>query len=399
MLLIGPLRFDTEARRKPRRCVPPVSPARIGKSANADKTLKNMAPRDAFVCWFTGRREAALASVILTLVCGFFLELATSNAGIMPTFTLTFAASVLAARWFAAPNAKQVAIVGIIFTLGWLGEWRLIFPTLPALLLALAVATGSVKHRALMILVLVAFIVATALFLVNRWEGHIGAVGLPGVFWTVKGIDSGWAGFSWEKATLVAVGIGENLLGGHQFSESNLLRLYVFEWLPAFLAQNALLIVITFTARRRRGDPKARAAATIFITTFLAGEMMNAYSQPQDPQMHVNVMTWLPIIWGIVVTPFLSTPANLLLILAVSLFAFFYNTTFSLAAVRGQDGKAQATLAAIEKQFDPDRTVFVYTGWEGIVAWKYLLWTHRWGGTCDLPPSPCHNPNSSGSIF
>ena len=50
----------------------------------------------AFVRWFTGRREAALASVILALGCGFFLQLATSNEDIMPTFTL-----------FAAPGSPD----------------------------------------------------------------------------------------------------------------------------------------------------------------------------------------------------------------------------------------------------------------------------------------------------
>ena len=37
--------------------------------------------------------------------------------------------------------------VGVLFTLGWLVEWRLIFPTLPALVLALAIAPLPIGRR------------------------------------------------------------------------------------------------------------------------------------------------------------------------------------------------------------------------------------------------------------
>jgi hypothetical protein len=42
----------------------------------------------------------------------------------------------------------------------------------------------------------------------------------------------------------------------------------------------------------------------------------------------------------------------------------------------------------LEELTDPARTVFVYTGFESMVTWQYALWTHRWGGVCDLGPSP-----------
>ena len=49
----------------------------------------------------------------------------------------------LAGLWFDRPTHGRVAIaVGALFTLGWLVEWRLIFPTLPALVLALAWRPG-----------------------------------------------------------------------------------------------------------------------------------------------------------------------------------------------------------------------------------------------------------------
>jgi len=44
------------------------------------------------------------------------------------------------------------------------------------------------------------------------WEGHNGAMGLPDVIWTGKGVATGWAGFSLEKLQLLAIGTGQYLL-------------------------------------------------------------------------------------------------------------------------------------------------------------------------------------------
>ena len=53
-------------------------------------------------------------------------------------------------------------------------------------------------------------------------------------------------------------------------------------------------------ARRcgRAGRSRAvRSAVALFGVTFVAGEVFNLYSQPQDAQMQVNVMPWLTLAW------------------------------------------------------------------------------------------------------
>ena len=231
---------------------------------NAAFAALNLGVLFHFIRRFTGRGDAALAAVLLAAGCGFFLQLGTSNEDIMPTFTLVFIAMVLAASWFSAPSAYKVAVVGVIFTLGWLGEWRLIFPTLPALLAALAFSSGSLRRRAFLILILLLATVATALLVANRWEGHYGATGLPGLLWTGKGIATGWAGFSWEKAELLAVGIGEYLLGGRQVATPAEVRALVFEWLSALVLEATFLGVVLAWAWRHRNDIRIRVAAIIF---------------------------------------------------------------------------------------------------------------------------------------
>src|SRR5260370_10409720 len=51
---------------------------------------------------------------------------------------------------------------------------------------------------------------------------------------------------------------------------------------------------------RARRDPRARALGAIFGVTFVAGCVFNLYSQPQDPQMQINVMGWLTVAWALV---------------------------------------------------------------------------------------------------
>ena len=70
---------------------------------------------------------------------------------IMPGYTLVLAAMALAGLWFDRPTIARVALVGALFTLGWLIEWRLMFPTLPALVLALALAPERPLRRGAMI--------------------------------------------------------------------------------------------------------------------------------------------------------------------------------------------------------------------------------------------------------
>ena len=96
----------------------------------------------AFVHRVTESVAAAVLAAIFHFGCGFVLLLAVISEDIMPGYALVLGAMALAGLWFDRPTYVRVVIVGAVFTLGWLIEWRLIFPTLPALLLALALSRG-----------------------------------------------------------------------------------------------------------------------------------------------------------------------------------------------------------------------------------------------------------------
>src|SRR5689334_19340700 len=101
-----------------------------------------------FVLRFTGQARIAALAALFHLGCGFVLLLAVINEDIMPGYVLVLMSMLLAGLWFDRPTARRVMAVGVLFTLGWLIEWRLIFPTLPALILALAMADVPLKRRA-----------------------------------------------------------------------------------------------------------------------------------------------------------------------------------------------------------------------------------------------------------
>jgi len=349
----------------------------------------------------TGQFYAAAAAAIFHLGCAFFLSLAVSNEDIMPSYTLVLVAMVLAAVWFNAPSAARVASVSAIFTLGWLTEWRLIFPALPPLILALALSPGSIRRRAGLIFWFLLVMVAVAFLVVKCTEGHPGAVGLPGVLWTGKGVGTGWGGFSLEKLNLLPAGMGEYLLGGANLSVARLTGPLGREWSRAFAFELVLLVAVSLLLWRRRNEAKMRAAAIVFLGALAAGEIMNAYSQPSDPQMQLNVMPWLTLAVGLLLADILRSryfhratiPA-----LALSILPLAYNVHV-FAATRGRDGQMTAAIQQIENLTDRTRTVFVYTGFEGIVTWQYALWLRHgqrpriWGlGLCELGAAPQVQP-------
>ena len=166
----------------------------------------------AFVHRVTASIWAAALAACFHFGCGFFLLLAVISEDIMPGYTLVLGAMVLAGLWFDRPSHRRVALVGALFTLGWLIEWRLMFPTLPALILALALSEGRPTRRLALIGTLIVSILAVAGIVQLLWEGHNGAMGLHDILWTGKGVTTGWAGLSTDKAWMMLSGIGNYFL-------------------------------------------------------------------------------------------------------------------------------------------------------------------------------------------
>lgn len=340
----------------------------------------------------TGRRDIAAIAVLFHVGCAFFLSLAVMDEDIMPSYAAMVMAMALAAVWFSAPTAAQVAAVAAIFTLGWLIEWRMIFPVLPPLLLALALSQGHVRRRLGLILLFIATVLGVALCVVTIWSSHNGAVGLFDVLWTGKGANTAWVGFSWHKLSLIMSGMGEYWLGGTFVTGQNFDAL-MKEWGTAFALQMLLLLGLGLLLWRKRRDPGMRTVGIVFLGTLAAGQVVNAYSQPEDPQMQLNVMPWLTVAVALLVAelPVARSRAAVAAISVLLLVPLVYNVR-SFAHGRGADSRMLAALAELERLSDPASTIYVYNSPEGALAWKYGTWAPRKPGGCDLGLSPQATP-------
>jgi hypothetical protein len=126
----------------------------------------------------------------------------------------------------------------------------------------------------------------------------------------------------------------------------------------------------------------------------VAGDIFNLYSQPQDPQMQINVMPWLAVAWGLLVGALLAKPRGVAVVLAVLSLAPLAWNVGQLARFRGGDAAALKATSALEQRFPPASTVWVYWGFEPITMWQYALWsrTWDWDGAVTVEPAPSAAP-------
>ena len=350
-----------------------------------------------FVHRLTGSALVAALAALFHLGSGFVIGLAVTSEDIMPGYTLVLASMMLGALWFDRPTHKRVIVVATLFTLGWLIEWRLIFPTLPAFLLALAIADAPLKRRAAWIATLLVAIVAVTGIVQQIWEGHNGAMGLHDLLWTGKGVDSGWGGIGWPKLWLMLSGVGDYFLNtGPHFDPATAERAWPMLSFSVAV-QFAIFVVGCAMLWPQRHDSRLRSIAAIFLGTLGAGQVMNFYSQPQDPQMQINVMPWLTVTWALLVAGLIrqfggrrsgAFRASVVVPLAIlSLVPLVCNVLW-LARSQGGDARAVVAVADLERAFPPDRTVYLYWGFEYIETWQFALLSHTWDWDFVPPPGP-----------
>jgi hypothetical protein len=132
----------------------------------------------------TGDRLVALLAALFHLASSFVMVLAIINEDIMPSYTVLFAAMALGSVWLAQPTGARVVAVSVLFSLAWLMEWRLMFPTLPAMLVALWLCEPRPARRLGWIALFGAAMVASAAVVAWAWHSPDKAVGPFDLNWT-----------------------------------------------------------------------------------------------------------------------------------------------------------------------------------------------------------------------
>ena len=186
--------------------------------------------------------------------------LAIVNEDILPSYTVLFAAMALASVWFARPTAARVAAVAVLFSIAWLMEWRLMFPTLPAMLAALWLCEERPARRLGWIALFLAGMVATACIVAWAWRGHEGAVGPIDLLWTGKAVRSVWAGFTWPKVGYLWDGMVAYLLGAGVAAIPGIPGWDIWRYTSTVWMVAVAAVALPMLWRARH-DPRARALA------------------------------------------------------------------------------------------------------------------------------------------
>lgn len=344
----------------------------------------------------TGERTVAWAATAFHLAGGFFLNLSISNEDILPAYTALLGAMALAVVWLPAATWKRVAGISALFTFAWLLEWRLMFPTLPGLLVALAMTPGTAWQRGGRIVLFLALMVGLAKVAILLWGPHEGNVGpVTDLLWTGKGVYTGWAGFAGSKLIYLWVGITEYLVGGGNLGDLAYLGPLLPEMYVSTVVITAIAIAAMAVAFRRRASPGVRYLAVIFGSTFVAGEAMNLYSQPQDPQMQLNVMSWLTMGWALALSAIgpgrRAATATVAMLLAAGL--LLYNV-HRILPLRGAEAPWRNVLRQMELHANPATTVFVFQGFDQIVSEMFYEWNGDWTYFPRLGPAPAALPKA-----
>lgn len=362
----------------PRRQLTILNALSASFSAGTAYLLARAITGDRIIAWLTGAFHLATSHVMF---------LAIVNEDIMPSYTVMFAAMALGAVWFARPTAARVAAVSVLFSIGWLFEWRLMFPTLPAMLAALWFCEPRLGRRFVWIALYLACLVATSALVALAWSGHAGAVGPFDLIWTGKAVRSVWAGFTWAKVGYLWDGIVAYLLGTGVTTFDRLPGWDIWRFATTFWLLG--IAAVAGSILRRAKDRPARALLAVFGVTFLAGEIFNLYSQPQDPQMQINVMAWVTPAWALVLLAARRRwPARGLAAMAAVTVALFAYNVWSIAPLRGLDSKWRSAIERLERQGDPSRTVFLLHDFDWTMVYASLHWGTAEPGVGGLGPAP-----------
>lgn len=356
------------------------------------------------VAGLTRSRLLACCATLFQMGCGFFLLLSVINEDIMASYACLAGALALAVVSWDRPSVPRVAGVGVLFSLSWLFEWRVMFPTLPALTLACLMLPFRWPRRVAWAGVFLGSVVLTAACAALLARGNPGVPkGFSNCFgaivWTGKGIGTGWGGFRTEKFELLRAGVAQSLLGGRTWSSGASVAPRVKQEMLVSLGLLGVLAgAFLVRVALNRDDARHRVAFAALGGTLFCGQVMNLYSQPQDPQMQINAMAWLAAGWALLGAVLLAagplrTRSGVALFLAASLLPLGYNARV-LWKYRGRDSENLRALDRLKGQFDLKDTLFVVHGFEGIRTW----WAVEWGQSQTSPPVLDPPPRREGSV-
>jgi hypothetical protein len=334
----------------PRRQLTILNALSASFSAGTAYLLARAITGDRIIAWLTGAFHLATSHVMF---------LAIVNEDIMPSYTVMFAAMALGAVWFARPTAARVAAVSVLFSIGWLFEWRLMFPTLPAMLAALWFCEPRLGRRfvwiALYLACLVAHVRPRGAGMVGSCRrrrplrSHLdrqgGALGVGGASPGPRSATSGTASWPtcWGPASPRSIACPAGTSGAFATTF----------WLLGIAAVAGSIL-------RRAKDRPARAPAGGVRRHLPCRRDLQPLLPAAGPR-RCRSTSWpgSPPAWALVLLAARRRwPARGLAAMAAVTVALFAYNVWSIAPLRGLDSKWRSAIERLERQGDPSRTVF-----------------------------------------
>jgi len=324
-----------------------------------------------------GSRSAALFTVFFQASTAFFLLLSTINEDVMPAFfwfEAAFAYAILPRRWTTA----MTLVLAQLVALTWLFHSSFQLPAIAVFALGLLVRQQTLATGVRRVIIFVAS--TTPLPLLAALVYHGDDTWWMGL-WSGKGLGTGWGGFSAAKIILLLSGVHESVVGGANVATlGDILRTPHVLWIAAtWVGMLLAFIVLVVEARRHWSRPEWRFAAVGFVGTFVLAEGMNLYIQPQDPQMQLQPMVWLPFAAGALfwitgrhAAAWVRVSARAVMVAAVIVLLVGNVTAYSPS--RHEDSIALANIKMVESFTRPAQTMFVVHGFESLATWLTATW-------------------------
>jgi hypothetical protein len=347
-------------------------------------------------------RAAAVFTVFFQASTGFFLLLSTINEDVMPAFfwfEAAFASAILPRRWTTAMTLVSAQLVALT----WLFHSSFQLPAIAAFALGLLVRQQSFAAGVRDAILFVASTIPLPLLAAVAYRDYGVDYWWLGL-WSGKGLGTGWGGFSAAKIILLFSGVYESVVGGANVAKlSDILKWPHVMWVAVtWVGVLLALVVLAIEAWRHWSRPEWRFAAVAFVGSFVLAEGMNLFAQPQDPQMQLQPMVWLPFAVGALfwitgrhAAAWLRVSARLVMVAAVIVLLVANVTAYSPS--RHQDSIALANVKMVESFTRPGQTMFLVHGFEPLTTWLAATWGR--GALWPDKPQPVEHARRFHAIF
>jgi hypothetical protein len=329
---------------------------------------------------FTNSRWGAAAIALLHAGSAFVLLNSLNSEDIIPAYTFTLAAALCFFEFLHRGGERHFAASALMLALAMLFHWTTMPPALAAfgaifvfLLKKSRVfaLTGLAWIGLFVALVQVVVLLALPTFHIPIWAA---------LFPEKAGLN-GWLGFSSEKIWCLLVGMGNYFSGGQNlpdykvaFRNPSIFRSMMLSWVVLGLALGACLIALV----RRPRQLGLQYLALFALVLFAAGEAINLYNQPQDPQFQIEPM-FVVISGMILILGWVSARGSLFwrrsgaALFTLVAAANGAQNVQPMRSGQGLDSQAVRAVLEMDRLLPRDSTVIVSQGFEGWTTWQYYL--------------------------